>query len=442
MMRSMYSGVSGLRTHQTKMDIIGNNIANVNTVGFKRSSITFKEIFAQTISGAGAPQGGRGGTNPQQIGLGVGVGSISVNHTQGTVQSTGYTTDLMVDGNGYFIVSGDANAQSHYYTRAGNFDFDQEGNFVTPSGYKVLDKNLEPIKLNRSEIKPATATTGIELNGNINIDDATASTVVKVYDSLGDTHNLTIDFGAVNKYAGPPAYSTRQVTITDEAGTVMYGGTGAERYIRFNSSGVCEARNADPTATPPVVFNSGLYSDAAGTAAVGPAGTPETFTLSYPGADDITIAMSPDVFVNDDNEPILNQVSGESDVKGVQLSGRSAGTLDGYYIATTGEIFGTFTNGEDKVLATIGLVDFDNPAGLLKIGGNLFIDSPNSGTPKYGAPMTGSFGDLKPGSLEMSNVDLSLEFTEMITAQRGFQANSRIITTTDEMLQELVNLKR
>ncbi|WP_432400561.1 flagellar hook protein FlgE [Wukongibacter sp. M2B1] len=433
MMRSMYSGVSGLRTHQTKMDIIGNNIANVNTVGFKRSAITFKEIFAQTISGAGAPQGGRGGTNPQQIGLGVGVGSINVEHTQGTVQSTGYATDLMVDGNGYFIVSGDANAQSRYYTRDGNFDFDADGNLVArSSGYKVLDENLKPIKLNKSEIKEATATSGFELKGNINIDDDTCTASMDIYDSLGDVHTVTVKFST--KDTTTTAGTTyRKIEIFDEDGTTyLYGAPGSERFVEFDSSGnyVQVVSGSDATTANPLVS----ITDSGGSENIG--------TITVPGASTITLSISDAVFQDDDGNGLLNQVSGESDAKAVQLSGRSAGTLDGYYIAPNGEIFGTFTNGENKVLATIGLVDFDNPAGLLKVGGNLFIDSPNSGTPKYGAPSTGSFGDLKPGSLEMSNVDLSLEFTEMITAQRGFQANSRIITTTDEMLQELVNLKR
>jgi flagellar hook protein FlgE len=124
------------------------------------------------------------------------------------------------------------------------------------------------------------------------------------------------------------------------------------------------------------------------------------------------------------------------------MNGNTAGTINDFTISANGEVVGIFTNGERKVLSRIGLADFDNPSGLLKVGGNLFIDTPNSGTPKYGAPSEGSFGDLNPGALEMSNVDLSQEFTDMITTQRGFQANSRIITTTDEMLQELVNLKR
>lgn len=446
MMRSMYSGVSGLRTHQIKMDIIGNNIANVNTIGFKRSAVSFKEIFAQTLSGAGAPQGGRGGTNPQQIGLGVGLGSIGVQHSQGAVQSTGYSTDLMIEGNGYFMVSGDANAQSHYYTRAGDFVFDRDGNFVTNSGYRVLDRDLQPIKLNRSEIVEATATTGIQLMGSLNVDDVGPYTAsVTIFDSLGATHQLTVEFGVPNKYTD---YSTREITIKDENGKVVFGddGDGATgdpltpRYLRFDSSGKCVARNE--TTDPPVTFNSGIYSNIDGTGPVGTLGSLESFTLEIDGADNITIEIGPDVFVNDKNEPILKQVGGDPDAIATQRDGVTAGRLENYYISTNGEIFAKFSNGKDKVIATIGLVNFDNPAGLLKVGGNMYISSPNSGDPRYGAPSSGSFGDLKPGALEMANVDLSLEFTEMITAQRGFQANSRIITTTDEMLQELVNLKR
>jgi len=138
----------------------------------------------------------------------------------------------------------------------------------------------------------------------------------------------------------------------------------------------------------------------------------------------------------------MTQFAKETNVSASSLDGNAAGSLDSYTIASNGEVIGTFTNGERKVLATIGLATFDNNVGLMKVGSNMFTGTPNSGTPKYGTPATGSFGSLTPGALEMSNVDLSKAFTEMITTQRGFQSNSRVITTTDEMLQELVSLKR
>ncbi|NLY67146.1 MAG: flagellar hook-basal body complex protein, partial [Tissierellia bacterium] len=175
MMRSMYSAVSGLRVHQTKMDVIGNNIANINTVGYKRQSVTFQEVFSEVIRGASAPQGGRGGTNPQQIGLGVSVGSINTIHTKGAAQRTDNPEDLMIDGEGFFVVSADPNLENRYYTRAGNFTLDRDGNLVTADGYKVLGYRIDengdltsevvPIQVMRSETVAPTATSRIEFRG-------------------------------------------------------------------------------------------------------------------------------------------------------------------------------------------------------------------------------------------------------------------------------------
>lgn len=447
MMRSMYSGVSGLRVHQAKMDVIGNNIANVNTVGFKRSSVTFQEVFSQTLKGAGSPQGGRGGTNPQQVGLGVNVASMSVNHSKGSTMRTDYTTDLMVDGNGYFILSNDVNAQNRFYTRAGNFNVDRLGYLVAPNGYKVLDENLKPIQINKSETKAATPTSKMQIKGNINLNDSEYTTTVDVYDSLGDVHTLTIKFSDSKSTldtapsSGTPTGtvitgangSIRKMEIKDENGVVVYPTTAGEiRHIQFDTSGnfygfVKEEPPA--SAGDPSKFSSYTGTD--------------TITLSIPGAASVSLDIDKSVFQDSStSKPLLTQQSNTSDAKGVAVDGNSPGTINDFTISPNGEVVGIFSNGERKILSRIGLADFDNPAGLLKIGGNMFVDSPNSGTPKYGTPSSGSFGDLSPGALEMSNVDLSLEFTDMISTQRGFQANSRIITTTDEMLQELVNLKR
>jgi flagellar hook protein FlgE len=168
------------------------------------------------------------------------------------------------------------------------------------------------------------------------------------------------------------------------------------------------------------------------------AGTATTGTLiiQQQGIADINLAIDNDTFKQ------VTHYSQTTDMKATPVDGNSAGALDSFAISSSGEVFGTYTNGERGILATVGLADFDNAPGLMKIGGNLFTDTPNSGSPKFGIPGTGSMGQLAPGALEMSNVDLSQEFTDMITTQRGFQANSRVITTTDEMLQELVNLKR
>ncbi|MCH4888726.1 flagellar hook protein FlgE [Acidaminobacter sp. JC074] len=462
MMRSMYSGVSGLQVHQVKMDIIGNNIANVNTVGFKGSKVTFQEVFSQTIKGAGAPQEGRGGTNPQQVGLGVGLSAINVQHTKGSTQITSNPTDIMIDGNGFFVVSSDDEGTNKFYTRAGNFSLDKLGYLVNPSGLKVLDSDFKPIRINKSDTIEATATSEIELTSNINFnydsddvqdDYSIYTTTTDVYDSVGNKTTLSIQFG--QKFSTAPGTAAadtrtyRQVKINAPgASGGGYGGLSEPgndtaydattnpgglqdnmKYAEFDKDGnfvrlieldVADINVTTGIVTPPAAPTTGVAN----------------LIIQQAGVEEINIAIDNDTFKN------VTHYSQTTDMKATPVNGNSAGALDSFAISSAGEIFGTYTNGERATLSTVGLADFDNAPGLMKIGGNLFTDTPNSGSPKFGVPGTGSFGQLAPGALEMSNVDLSQEFTDMITTQRGFQANSRVITTTDEMLQELVNLKR
>jgi flagellar hook protein FlgE len=462
MMRSLYSGVSSLKAHQLKMDVIGNNIANVNTVGFKASSVSFAEMYSQTLQGASSSNASRGGTNPMQVGLGTTLASIAVNHSKGSIQRTDIATDLMIDGDGFFMVTDDANAQNVYYTRAGNFSLDELGYLVTSSGMKVLDKNNKPIQINMSDTKTATETDQLTINGNLNFNESDYTTTVDVYDSLGDVHTVNFNFvgdplttgteldltgGGVDPTFDPlndPTvaahnYSYRQVTITDpETGTQIVPDLTTTPpqvplFAMFNEQGeIVDLVNlADPT------NGSSLPTHATG-----------TLTMNIPGASDLVLTIDRNMFfangdsTSNDAVRIFTQYSKESDAKGVQLNGISAGTISSFNISTTGEVVGIYTNGEQKVLRQIGLASFDNPPGLMKLGGNLFQDTPNSGVATYGTAGAGSFGTITPGALEMSNVDLSEQFTAMITTQRGFQANSRVITTSDEILQELVNLKR
>lgn len=480
MLRSIYSGVSGLRTHQTKMDVIGNNIANINTVGYKRQYVTFQEVFSQMISGASAPQGGRGGTNPQQIGLGVNIGSINTIHTQGAAQRTDNPEDLMIDGEGFFVVTADTNYENRFYTRAGNFTLDKEGNLVTPDGYKVLgykyDEDGEltseasPIQIRRSETVAPTATTGIEFRGNLDSrgEAHTADTIIK--DSLGNSYMVSFEFKKKqteeNEQDGNSDFTTWTVSVkritdlatgnyvdyTEEAegngqdgqGTTQQDppriGEKAQLELKFDKKGnLVGIGNHDLTDEDATAFKIELTNlkdirfnkDKDGKdldEAVGPSGNFE----------DILIIDSENKETYDE----LTQYANDMDVKPYYLNGNSSGKLEGYAIDTSGTVVGIFSNGEQKALAQIMLAKFDNPMGLQKMGGNLFIESRNSGEPQYGLAGSSGYGTIAPGTLEMSNVDLSLEFTEMITTQRGFQANSRIITTSDEMLQELVNLKR
>lgn len=423
MMRSMYSGVSGLRVHQNKMDVIGNNIANVNTIGYKRSTMTFQEVFSQVIRGASAPQDGRGGTNPQQIGLGVNIGAINTIHTKGPAQRTDNPEDLMIDGEGFFVVSDDTNFENRFYTRAGNFTLDRDGNLVTADGYKVLGylaedgeitSNVGGIRVNRSETVPATTTQNIEVRGNLDSRIPTVTedpekgvhisdTIIK--DSLGNSYKVIFKFERKDT-------NTWKVTLTEVIDQA------SKENILENEVEMAE----------PLVF------DEYGKLISGP--EDESLPLNKDGVSfgdadgNITIDFSK-----------LTQYANDMDAK-PYADGNSSGKLEGYAIDDKGVVVGVFTNGERKALGQLMLAKFDNSMGLQKIGGNFFVDTRNSGEPQYGKAASSGYGAIAPGTLEMSNVDLSMEFTEMITTQRGFQANSRIITTSDEMLQELVNMKR
>lgn len=474
MMRSMYSGVSALRAHQTRMDVIGNNIANVNTVGYKASKVTFAEAFNQTLSGAGSSsQSGRGGTNPQQVGLGANLSSITVYHTQGATQRTDNQTDLMIDGSGYFILSPDSSGLNKFYSRAGNFTVDRLGFLVAPNGYKVLDEDFKPVQINQSETMNATMTETLDVNGNVHfteeVDEDTNiahSMTVDVYDSVGNTNTVTVNIG--QKYTTPPTaepgFSYRMIQIpavgdgtdlgvlTDNA-NITNGGTTADLannpttaaiFAEFDEKGNFLRLVDQMTFTE---VNGNLYASTGGADAVtgysdtGNTVTP-SITIQAGGVDAITLVLDPSADTGDSVFENLSHFSQTTDANVKAIDGNAAGVIENFTISSNGEVVGIFTNGDRETLATIALADFDNPSGLLKVGGNLFSETINSGTPKYGSPASGSMGALTPGALEMSNVDLSAEFTDMITTQRGFQANSRVITTSDEILQELVSLKR
>lgn len=451
MMRSMYSAVSGLRVHQTKMDVIGNNIANVNTVGYKKGQMTFQEVFSQVIRGAGAPQGGKGGTNPQQIGLGVGIGSINTIHTKGPTQTTDNPTDLMIDGEGFFVVTDDTNYENKYYTRAGNFTLDKAGNLVTPDGFKVLgykvDENenitdeIGPIVINRSETKAPTATNKIQFRGNLDSrNDETFTTDTVIKDSLGNSYLVKFNFEKDKVAPNKWTMSLGEIKSEDGKITIPVGDDGAklekEVTIEFDEkgkiSGIGEAGKINEIN---LIFKDGIEG-----VTKSKDGNDEKVKLGATfGKDNKITIFNPD---DKDSYNKLTQYANDRDIKPYAENGNSSGKIEGFSIDPSGIVSGIFTNGERKALGQVMLAKFDNPMGLQKLGNNFFVDTRNSGEAQLGKPGISGFGATKSGSLEMSNVDLSMEFTEMITTQRGFQANSRIITASDEMLQELVNMKR
>ena len=447
MMRSMYSAVSGLRVHQTKMDVIGNNIANVNTVGYKKGQMTFQEVFSQVIRGAGAPQGGKGGTNPQQIGLGVGIGSINTIHTKGPTQTTDNPTDLMIDGEGFFVVTDDTNYENKYYTRAGNFTLDKAGNLVTPDGFKVLgykvdeDENITdeigPIVINRSETKAPTATNKIQFRGNLDSrNDETFTTDTVIKDSLGNSYLVKFNFE--KDKTEPNKWTMSLGEIKSQDGKITIYKKGDEQDINIG---------VDPGETVTIEFDENGKLAKINDGEGGKFGkvslkftddVKEKLGVNFGVNNEITI-FDPD---DKDSYNKLTQYANDRDIKPYAENGNSSGKIEGFSIDPSGVVSGIFTNGERKALGQVMLAKFDNPMGLQKLGNNFFVDTRNSGEAQLGKPGTSGFGATKSGSLEMSNVDLSMEFTEMITTQRGFQANSRIITASDEMLQELVNMKR
>ncbi|MCI0141347.1 flagellar hook protein FlgE [Arthrobacter bambusae] len=389
MLRSLYSGISGLRAHQAMLDVTGNNIANVNTAGFKASSTQFQDTLSQMTQGAGAPQTETGGTNPAQIGLGVRVAGISTNFSQGSSQSTGRATDMMISGDGFFITS---KAGQQLYTRAGAFDMDAAGRLVSPDGgilqgwsaaNGVVNQGgpIGPIALSPNTTSAAVATTKASLDGNLPSDAAVGTSVerqVKVYDADGASRSLTLTF-------------SRSAGGWDVAGADANGAAGN---------------------TTLTFANGALTSGGA---------------MTVGG---ITVDMS----------TVTGFASMSTLTVGSQ-NGSEAGNLESFTLGGDGSLIGSFSNGAKQVLAQVALARFTNPGGLEKAGSSTYVATANSGAAQLGAPGAAGLGTLTAGALEMSNVDLSQEFTNLIVAQRGFQANARIITTSDEVLQELTNLK-
>lgn len=415
MLRSFFAGVTGLRNHQFRMDAIGNNIANVNTLGYKGTRVTFKDAFSQLFQGASRPGGlaGQGGfgTDPIQVGLGVTVGSADMMYTQGNLQNTGVNTDLAIQGDALFIVS---DGQQQFYTRAGNFQFDALGRLVSSSnGYIVQGRNatngvLSPvvgdIQLPIGQKVAAQETLVAELGGNLDAGAATGDTresSITVYDSLGLPHEMRVTF---TKTANANEWDFA-ITVTD--GAIVSGDTGT---MTFDANG----------------------------ALIGPENTPLVFTPTNTAVNQ-TIDVQ---FGTTGSIQGLSQFSSASTAVVRRQDGYTMGELLSIAIDASGTITGAFSNGTAQVLAQVGLANFANPGGLLRQGDNLFTETANSGSAIIGFAGQGSESSIAPGTLEMSNVDLSEQFTDMITTQRGFQSIARVITTSDEMLQELVNLKR
>jgi len=421
-LRSMFSAISGLRAHQVMMDVIGNNIANVNTVGFKAGRVNFEDILSQTIRGATAPSSSLGSIDPAQVGLGVGIGGIDVLHTQGNLQSTGKLTDMAIQGDGFFILG---NAANQSYTRDGSFDLSLDGALVSPAtGMKVqgwqadatgaIDTTtpIGSLIIPIGQRTTALATSAATVIGNLDASapvGATATTTMTAIDSLGVSHSLKVVFTKTAANAWGWAASTDPA----DAGAAITAGSGTGT-VTFTASGQVDPATL-PTGTLSVDLTNGAVSPLVLDAAAGPPPTLDFLKMT--------------------------QFAGASE-PAAQANGFASGSLVTFSVGNGGQITGVYSNGQTQILGQIATASFVNPAGLLRAGQNMFTTSPASGAPAVGLPGSGSRGGIATGSLEMSNVDLASQFTGMITAERGFQANGRVITTSDEMLQDLVNLKR
>lgn len=441
MMRSLFAGVSGLQNHQTRMDVVGNNISNVNTYGFKKGRVTFKDMISQSLSGAAKPQEDRGGINPQQVGLGMQVATIDTIHTQGALQVTGVNTDLAIQGEGFFI---EKKGNSSYYTRNGAFSIDKNGYLVNPSnGYKVQGWNavLNPetgmMELNTAagvedliipvgSKDPARATQNTKFFCNLQKNSDTHQADLTIYDSTGIPRQLRATFNRTDVNRWDMVIEIPEATegsVSVSAGDPVENGGNNTFQLVFNDAGsLISVSDGTNTQTEGVLMPN--------------------VSFTYQGTDGevnqtINLTMGEVGLFNG-----ITQFESPSTTKAIEQDGYTMGMLEGFSFDDSGQITGVFTNGNRKTLGQVALAKFANAGGLEKAGDTLFVESNNSGAANIGVAAAEGRGSIKAGTLEMSNVDLSEQFTDMIVTQRGFQANARTITTADQLLQEVIALKR
>ena len=464
MMRALFSGVSGLKNHQTRMDVIGNNISNVNTYGFKTERVTFQDLISQTLQGASEPKDNVGGVNPKQVGLGMLVASIDKLMTQGSLQTTGRNTDVAITGEGFFILT---DGDKDFYTRAGNFDVDKAGMLVNPAnGMKVqgwnsvnnsdgsksitISGDTEDIMIPLYSKKPAQETSFVRFKSNLNSSvlavpqDATEAeryrmithpdpsqrrghiASMNVFDEEGKSHKLRVLMWKTtnNKWNAKVEMQDAEQLSLDVTGPQGQNITKAGNNL------------LELGFTPDGRLSS--ISDGTDVSNTGDLTANIAFRLAgNPTIQNIELRLGSANEING-----ITQFSSQFTTKAVEQDGKLMGFLESFHIDASGTITGVFSNGSNEPLAKIALANFTNPEGLMKKGSNNFASTNNSGDPLIGEASFEGKGEINAGMLEMSNVDLAEQFTDMIVTQRGFQANSRSITTSDQMLQELLTLKR
>lgn len=419
MIGSLYSGISGLKANTSAMAVIGDNIANVDTTGFKTSRVSFANIFSATL-----------GQSNVQIGRGVTLSGVDPQWSSGSLENTSSATDLSINGTGMFLVS-DPNDGISYYTRAGQFDWDKDGYLVTPDGFEVQGYNIDPdgtfsrietIALPNGSSSPNATT---ELTFGLNLDNATLdsetfTSSITTYDSLGSEVILDVVFeretdGGLDGWNWSVNTDPAGATCTTN-GYIAFNPDGSLNTTTTTASAYWDAANGDDN---PMIEVTGLPN----------------------GADDLSIRWA---YLNNagDSDGSISGYRAESSKTAQGQDGYPSGSLQSIAVDEDGYFTGIYSNGSMIPFAQVALADFPSYSGLAKRGSNLYAESLASGQPLIGPPNTASLGAIAPSTLEMSNVDMGAEFVEMITTQRAFQASSKVITTSDEILGDLLNIKR
>jgi len=417
---SFSTSLSGLNANQQKLNVIGNNLANINTIGFKSSTVEFSDLVSQSVGGSSS--------NPMQIGLGVTTGSISPSFSQGGIENTGVATNVAVQGNGFFVI-GSQNNRS--YTRAGDFSFDANGTLVTADGQPVqgftatdpvtgaiiTTDQVTDIVVPPGVLRAPTATTQFGTVSNLDAAAAIGDTFTasaQVIDALGTSHVATITY----TNTGPGAW-TYSIGVPGEEIT---GGTAG---------------------TPTVIKAGTLTFTAAGAlGTVGGAAVADVAIAGPAWKDGATATALTWALLDANGTPTLTGYTAPSATSSVTQNGATAGTVSSLSIDSSGQIVAALGAGQAVIVGQVALANFNNPQGLVKVGSNRFGESASAGIANVGVAGTGGRGSLIGSSLEQSNVDMAQEFTQMILAQRGYQANSKSITTADQILVDTLNLKQ
>ncbi len=467
--RSLTIGTSSLRAHQSKFDVISNNLANLNTIGYKGNRTNFEEQFNQIVSQGRSPESttgiGTGGTNPIQFGLGVKLGSITQDMSQGNIETTNRPLDMAIQGDGFFIYN--LNGQK-MYSRAGNISRDKYGFLVDSStgavlqgfpiqtdddgiitkdvnGVNTLQGTIGNLNIPTNVISAPTATSLVKMSGNLNANNADGTekiTTMTIYDTKGAAHELKFKFTFVK---GDPAATPPTTDIYQLTGNL----DGINITLNKN--------DGDPTATPPVAATALTELTFGTDGSLNPidAGPPASYNVSFEvdpadtsdAANELRtkFATYPTVQLADPNQVTsgLTNYAGSNSVTFTEQNGYQKGDLIDLSVDGKGKIWGAFTNGKSELLGQVALAKFMNNEGLVRNGSNFYRESPSSGTPNMGTAV-----DIFPstmiagGSLEQSNVDMTVQFTDMISTQRAYEAAARTITLSDQLLQETTNLKR